>query len=94
MLKDGILCTLQKTMSQESLKSELEQRGFLYQYSDEKVFALYEKGGQTLYIGVDPTADSIHLGTMAALMHAVTYMKRGNKLILIVGGATGMVGDP
>lgn len=81
-------------ISKDSLKSELEQRGFLYQYSDDKVFALYEKWKQTLYIGVDPTADSLHLGNMAALMHAVTYMKRGNKLILIVWGATGMVGDP
>ena len=76
------------------LKTELEQRWFLYQYSDEAVFDLYDQGGQTLYIGVDPTADSLHLGNMAALMHAVNYMKKGNKLIVIVGWATGMVGDP
>ncbi|USN55976.1 MAG: tyrosine--tRNA ligase [Candidatus Peribacteria bacterium] len=43
---------------------------------------------------MDPTADSLHLGNFVGFMHAVQYMKRGNKLIFIVGGATGMIGDP
>jgi tyrosyl-tRNA synthetase len=77
-----------------NLRKELEQRWFLYQYSHEAVFNLYEKGGQTLYRGCDPTADSLHLGNFVGFMHAVQWMKRGNKLILIVGGATGMIGDP
>lgn len=77
-----------------ALHQELEQRWFLYQYSHDKLFDLYEKGGQTLYRGVDPTADSLHLGNFVGFMHAVQWMKRGNKLILIVWGATGMIGDP
>ena len=76
------------------LRDELTQRWFLYQYSHDEVFALYEKWGQTLYRGCDPTADSLHLGNFVGFMHAVQWMKRGNKLILIVGGATGMIGDP
>lgn len=76
------------------LRQELEQRWFLYQYSHEAVFDLYEKGWQILYRGCDPTADSLHLGNFVGFMHAVQWMKRGNKLILIVGGATGMIGDP
>ncbi len=76
------------------LRQELEQRWFLYQYSHEAVFELYEQWGQTLYRGCDPTADSLHLGNFVGFMHAVQWMKRGNKLILIVGGATGMIGDP
>lgn len=77
-----------------TLRQELEQRWFLYQYSHEQLFELYEKGGQTLYRWVDPTADSMHLGQFLWFMHAIQWMKRGNKLILIVGGATGMIGDP
>jgi tyrosyl-tRNA synthetase len=76
------------------LRQELEQRWFLYQYSHEAVFDLYEQWGQTLYRWCDPTADSLHLGNFVGFMHAVQWMKRGNKLILIVGGATGMIGDP
>lgn len=76
------------------LKAELEARWFLNQYTHEAVFDLYEQGTQTLYRWVDPTADSLHLGNFVGFMHAVQWMKRGNKLILIVGGATGMIGDP
>lgn len=76
------------------LKQELETRGFLKQYTDEKLFDIYENGSETLYVWVDPTADSMHLGNFVQFMHAVNYMKRGNKLILIVWGATGMIGDP
>jgi tyrosyl-tRNA synthetase len=76
------------------LKAELEARWFLNQYTHETLFDLYDQGNKTFYLGVDPTADSLHLGNFVGFMHAVQYMKRGNKLILIVGGATGMIGDP
>lgn len=76
------------------LRQELEQRGFLYQYTNEAVFELFDKWGKNLYFGVDPTADSLHLGNFVVFMHAVNYMKRGNRLVLVVGGATGMIGDP
>ncbi|UFX82884.1 tyrosine--tRNA ligase [Candidatus Absconditicoccus praedator] len=76
------------------LKDILEKKGLLYQYSNEKVFDIYDKGGQTLYFGVDPTADSMHIGHFTVFMNALNYMLKGNKLILIVGGATGMIGDP
>lgn len=76
------------------LRDELEKRGFLYQATDNKVFDNFNKWWQSLYFGVDPTADSLHLGNFVVFMQAVNYMKRGNKLYLIVGWATGMVGDP
>lgn len=76
------------------LREELEGRWLLYQFSDEKVFDLYEKGGQAFYFGVDPTADSLHLGNFIVFMQAINYMKKGNKLYLIVWGATWMIGDP
>lgn len=76
------------------LRQELETRGFLKQFTDEKLFDLYENGWEVLYVGVDPTADSMHLWNFVQFMHAVNYMKRWNKLILIVGWATWMIGDP
>mgnify|MGYP000267867844 CR=1 FL=1 len=44
-----------------NLQQEITARGLLKQATDEKLFDLYDKGGQTLYYGMDPTADSIHL---------------------------------
>lgn len=76
------------------LREELEKRGFLYQFTSEKLFDMYEKGGQSFYLGCDPSADSLTIGNFAAIMNTVNFMKRGNKLILIVGGETGMIGDP
>lgn len=76
------------------LREELEKRGFLYQFTSEKLFDIYDQGGQSLYLGCDPTADSLHLGNFTAIMNTVNFMKRGNHLVLIVGGETGMIGDP
>jgi tyrosyl-tRNA synthetase len=76
------------------LKQELEVRWFLKQYTDEKVFSLYDEWWKTFYVWFDPTADSLHLGNFVQFMFAINFMKRGNKLILIAGGATGMIGDP
>ncbi len=76
------------------LKKELEQRWFLYQVTDDKVFDLFDKWWQAFYFWVDPTADSLHLGNFVVFMQAVNYMKKWNKLYLIVGWATGMIGDP
>ncbi|HMY81009.1 MAG TPA: tyrosine--tRNA ligase [Candidatus Absconditabacterales bacterium] len=76
------------------LRQELQERGLLKQYSNEALFDLYDRGGQTCYLGVDPSADSLTIGNFAMFMTALQFMKRGNKLILIVGGETGMIGDP
>ncbi|MBS8121650.1 tyrosine--tRNA ligase [Candidatus Vampirococcus lugosii] len=76
------------------LKNILENKGLVYQFSNEEVFDLYDKGGQTLYFGVDPTADSMHIGHFTVFMNALNYILKGNKLILLIGGATGMIGDP
>lgn len=77
-----------------SLKEELEARGLLKQSSSDMLFDLYDKGGQTFYIGMDPSADSLTIGNFAMFMTCLQFMKRGNKLIFIVGGETGMIGDP
>ena len=76
------------------LKQELENRGFLYQTSSDDLFTLYEKWNQSLYAGFDPTADSLHLGNFIGFMAAIHFMRKNNKFIAIVWGATGMIGDP
>ena len=78
----------------QNLKQELEQRGLLYQNSSEDLFSLYDKWNQSLYAGFDPTADSLHLGNFIGFIAAVHFMRRKNKYVAIVGGATGMIGDP
>ncbi|MDD2537550.1 MAG: tyrosine--tRNA ligase [Candidatus Absconditabacteria bacterium] len=77
-----------------NLKQELEARSLFYQCTDEKLFEIYERGGEKFYCGYDPTADSLHLGHFLTLMTAVNFMKRGNTFVLLVGGATGFIGDP
>ena len=77
-----------------NLREELESRGLIYQFTDEKLFDLYEKWGQKFYCGFDPTADSLQLGNFVCFMTAVNFMKRNNTFVMIVGWATGMIGDP
>src|SRR5678815_4369635 len=48
----------------------------------------------TAYIGFDPTADSLHIGSLVQIMLLVHFQKAGHKPIALVGGATGMIGDP
>ncbi len=77
-----------------SLRQEWEQRGIINQFSDEKVFDLLDKGWQKFYIWFDPSADSLQIGNMFSVMAAIHLMKYGNKCYFLVGGATGMIGDP
>lgn len=76
------------------LKDELEQRGFIKQYTDEKLFEMYEKWWNNFYFGVDPSADSMTIGNFVALMQAIHVMLKGNTCYLLVGWATGMIGNP
>ncbi|PZM83797.1 tyrosine--tRNA ligase [Candidatus Gracilibacteria bacterium] len=76
------------------IKQELQDRGLLYQFSDEKIFELLDQGGKNFYCGFDPTADSLHLGNFIGFMVALHIMRRGNIYTALTGGATGMIGDP
>jgi len=77
-----------------SLKEELKQRWFIYQYTDDKLFEEYNQWGKKLYLWIDPSADSLQLGNLVPIMAAVNFIKYWNKLVLIVGGATWMIWDP
>ena len=79
----------------KSVFEELQQRGFVEQVSDEAALRqLLESKKITCYVGFDPTADSLHVGSLVPIM-ALAHMQRwGHKPIAILGGGTTMVGDP
>jgi tyrosyl-tRNA synthetase len=74
----------------------LKKRGYVYQVSDEKAVSemLQNPKGKSFYIGFDPTADSLHLGSMFGLMVISRLASMGLRPIIVLGGGTGLVGDP
>jgi len=74
---------------------ELRARGLLAQLTDEEeIKELINQGKATFYIGFDPTADSLHVGHFMALCLMKRLQMAGNKPIALLGGGTGMIGDP
>ena len=81
--------------SHSSLLSELGGRGLVIQTTDrQELEAHLERQGRTLYCGFDPTADSLHLGHLVPVLILKRFQEAGHKPIALVGGATGMIGDP
>ena len=78
-----------------TLYEELQRRGLIAQVTDEKEISdMINNGKATFYIGFDPTADSLHVGHFMALCLMKRMQMAGNKPIALVGGGTGMIGDP
>jgi len=78
-----------------TLYEELKARGLIAQVSNEpEISNLINAGKATFYIGFDPTADSLHVGHFMALSFMKRLQMAGNKPIALVGGGTGMIGDP
>ena len=74
---------------------ELQARGLIAQVTDEEeIRELINTGKATFYIGFDPTADSLHVGHFMALCLMKRLQMAGNRPIVLVGGGTGMIGDP
>ncbi len=74
---------------------ELVARGLIAQVTDEeRIKELVNNGQATFYIGFDPTADSLHVGHFMALCLMKRLQMAGNKPIALLGGGTGMIGDP
>ena len=73
----------------------LDERGYIEQVTDkENLKKLFEKESVTFYIGIDPTADSLHVGHFVSLMVASYMQKSGHKPIILMGGGTAAIGDP
>ena len=74
---------------------ELQKRGLIAQVTDEdQIRELVDNGKATFYIGFDPTADSLHVGHFMALCLMKRLQMAGNRPIALLGGGTGMIGDP
>jgi tyrosyl-tRNA synthetase len=75
--------------------SELTWRGLINQTTDDANLPRFlRERPRTVYVGFDPTADSLHVGHLMALMILRRFQKAGHRPIALVGGATGMIGDP
>ncbi|TWT37700.1 Tyrosine--tRNA ligase [Posidoniimonas corsicana] len=73
---------------------DLQWRGLIHQTTDDGLAAWLHKQPRTLYAGFDPTADSLHVGHMMGLIMLRRYQQAGHTALAVVGGATGMIGDP
>ena len=77
-----------------TLVEDLKWRGLIKDITSPDLEEKLNNGGMTFYIGTDPTGDSLHIGHYSSLVTAKRLANAGHKPILLVGGATGLIGDP
>ena len=75
------------------LSDTLRERGYIYQHSS-PIEEITDGPKRTLYLGVDPSADSMHAGQLMGTLVLRRFVEDGHKLIVLLGGGTGMIGDP
>ena len=76
------------------LSEELQARGFINQASFENLSVIFDEEKRVVYHGIDPSADSAHAGNFVIWMMLKHLVKAGHQLVFLVGGGTGMIGDP
>ena len=77
-----------------ALIEDLKARGLINQVTaDEELVEHLNTGSRALYCGFDPTADSLHIGSLVPLLTLKRFQQAGHKPIALVGGATGLIGD-
>ncbi|MBN3564217.1 tyrosine--tRNA ligase [Aliamphritea spongicola] len=82
-------------MTEKTLLQDLNARGLIAQMtSEEELEKHLAEGSVTLYCGFDPTADSLHIGSLVPLLALKRFQQAGHKPLALVGGATGLIGDP
>src|SRR5215208_4138815 len=80
-------------MRSQALLEELKWRGLLFQHTEQAASAL-DRGQLSGYVGFDPTASSLHVGSLVPVMGLLHLQRAGHKPIALVGGGTGLIGDP
>ena len=78
----------------KDILAELTWRGLLNQSTDDSLAEWLMEKPRTIYVGFDPTADSLHVGHLLAVLALRRFQRAGHRPIALVGGATGMIGDP
>lgn len=76
------------------LLEEIQTRGMIEQVSDEGLGDWLTENKTTVYVGFDPTAPSLHLGHLVPILAMSYFQRHGHRVIIVIGGATGMIGDP
>src|SRR6185295_18473706 len=82
------------TDSKSSFLEELRWRGFLEAVTSDDLDAFLCQERRTMYVGFDPTADSLHLGSLIPVMALAHAQRHGHRPLVLVGGGTGLIGDP
>lgn len=78
-----------------ALLEDLKYRGIIYQMTDEeKIAELLDTEQVSIYCGADPTADSLHIGHLVPFLTLRRFQKYGHRPVVLIGGGTGMIGDP
>src|SRR5579883_148011 len=73
---------------------ELRWRGFIDALTSDDLDSYLAAGRRTMYVGFDPTADSLHLGSLIPVMGLAHVQRQGHRPLVLVGGGTGLIGDP
>lgn len=90
-----VACILNKAKDMNNIIEDLQQRGLIAQATDiEALTKLISSQSIALYCGFDPTADSLHIGHLLPVLALKRFQAAGHRPIALVGGATGMIGDP
>ncbi|MHB1086847.1 MAG: tyrosine--tRNA ligase, partial [Minisyncoccota bacterium] len=76
------------------LSETLRERGYVHQHSSETLEEITDGQKRTVYLGIDPSADSLHVGNLVGLLVLRHFIEDGHKVIILTGGGTGMIGDP
>ncbi len=76
------------------LSEILRERGYVHQHSSETLEEITDGQKRTVYLGIDPSADSLHVGNLQAMLVLRHFLLDGHKVVLVIGGGTGMIGDP
>ncbi|MDP3646153.1 MAG: tyrosine--tRNA ligase [bacterium] len=77
-----------------ALSDILKERGYVNQHSSKTVEEITDGPKRTLYLGIDPSADSLQVGQLLGFLVVRRFLEDGHKVILVIGGSTGMIGDP
>lgn len=77
-----------------SILADLDARGLIFQTTHDELDELLAKQPVTLYCGFDPSADSLHVGNLCGIFVLATFRRHGHNPVGLVGGATGLIGDP
>ena len=85
---------MQRGEDQKTVFDVFKERGFIEAVTDENRAREVLKGSITCYIGFDPTASSFHVGSLVPIMALAHMQRHGHQPIALVGGGTGLVGDP